>query len=59
MNESLKDFQLEKVDLNVVKGGVTAIRVVSTTGVLIYDIDNQVYYNIIGQVVTTTEAAVN
>ncbi|MDX9694382.1 MAG: hypothetical protein RBT49_01185 [Bacteroidales bacterium] len=55
--QSLKDFTLEKGEMSAIKGGLV-LKVYSTTGVLLYDCDNQVYYNALGQVVTTTEAAV-
>ena len=56
--ESLKNFKLEKSNMAVIKGGMV-FKVYSTTGLLLYDVDNQVYYNVLGQVVSTTEAALS
>lgn len=54
--ESLKSFTLKKGEMKVIKGGKYTIKVYSSTGLLLYDIDNQVYYFPTGEVVSSTEA---
>jgi hypothetical protein len=54
--KSFENFTLKKGEMNVIKGGKTVIRCYSTTGLLLYDIDAQMYYDVLGNVVTTTEA---
>lgn len=54
MND-LKDFKLEKADLSVIKGG-EVFRFDSTTGPLMWNSENNTYYDAIGNVVTQAEA---
>lgn len=54
--KSFENFTLKKGEMKVIKGGTTVIRCYSTTGLLLYDIDAQKYYDVLGNVVTKTEA---